>query len=112
MTMPWEDSLSDATRALSVYTIMRNSVLWTSTPLYTKAEIHAFYDDLERAQSGDPGGFPGISTTYVDIGTAYLEANGFVTVAGSTLTPTTVVDGKPAPIRRVPGNDSALEFVP
>jgi len=104
MTIPWEGSHFDSTRALTVYNIMR------SQGLYEKIAIRDWYSAFAETYHGGP--YPDLSTEYIDLGTAFLEANGFVTVSGSTLTPTSVVGGKPAPIRRVPGNDFALEFVP
>ena len=102
MTTPWESSCSDATAALSCYTILRGY------GLNTKAAIKGLYDATELAH--DPA-FPGVSTAYFDRGVAFLVTARLATF-GTTLAPTHTINGLPAPIRRVPGNDALLEFAP
>ncbi len=49
----------------------------------------------------------------VDDGLSYLTLNGFVNFDGTNITPTRVdSDGRPWRLRRVPGDETRLEYLP
>ena len=96
---------SAATNGWSVNNVMR------AFSVNTKTAVHASW------QAGkDP---PRTTTTFdisrVQQGIDYLVSAGFCTYNSGTgvITPTNVgSDGKPARLRRVPGNENALELLP
>ena len=100
---PWEASLFDSTRGLSVYTIM------AAHALFTKSAILSFYNTVEQ----DHGSPDTISAAYADAGVSFLVAAGLATFNGTTIAPTrTDASGKPWPIQRANKFGFDLEFAP
>lgn len=92
-----------ATNAWSVINMMRRYGATTKAAVLTAwLAVETVPGNVTLPVSGD-----------VDDGVNYLVANGFATFDGTTITASHIgTDGKPARLRRVPGNEFALEYLP
>jgi hypothetical protein len=99
-------NLAPATKGFSVNNIMRRFSVATRTA------IHVAWRDFER-EHDIAEVVEDLPIGIVDDGIAYLVSAGLATSDGTTITPTNIgSDGKPARLRRVPGNDFGLEVLP
>jgi hypothetical protein len=107
MSLVWTDlANSPATLGWTVNNLARK----VGVP-YTKAALFNAWTTFLTAHDTPVEGLPPISA--IDTGANYLVSVGLATYDGTTITFTHLdADGRPAHLRRVPGNEYALELNP
>jgi hypothetical protein len=103
----WADlTNSPATLGWSVINVMRAKGVSTKT---------AIFNAWLAAEHDPTGTLTDLTINLVQTGIDFLTANGFATFDGTTVVATHLDSdgsGRPAHLRRVPGNDFALELNP